>query len=200
MSTHLNSLLLEDGSIWDSTNPEATFLSQRLQLCESCRNIMASPENIRALSDTIRGMPGPGIRICSEPKDEASACSARTIALAVVEAHNQAERVSPRVEIVGKPTSAPCLNIDPSKVTFKFNASRDSPTEQRWQDISQLQLRYDKQPVPLLEFDICALPGMHTTTRFFCHGFWQLCSYRKDIRQPRLIHALDMQMTLRPNT
>lgn len=156
-------IFLKDGSVWDSTDSETSFLCRRLQLCQSCQHIMTSPENIKSLLATVRGMPGPGIPICSEAKGPTSrgpVCSARTIAIAAVAAHNEKAQSSPRVEVVGRPMKPPVL-IDPTRAAFKFNVSKGEDSgDKPWHDIKHLSLRYGNEPVPLVEFDISALPGV----------------------------------------
>lgn len=165
--TITHDIYLKDGSVWKDTDPQESFLYRELQICQSCRDIMASPENLRALLATVNGMPGPGLPICAKPRDGERLCSARAIALRAVAAHNREEQERPRVVTTTGNMKPPTL-IDISTATFKFNAWRNSSRKHAWHDITNLYLRCNNQPVPILDLEISVRAGMNL---FFQHPF-----------------------------
>lgn len=77
-------IILEDGTVWDGSDPEEPSLCRRLQLCESCRSLMASPERIRALRLNF------GIPMCTASGEEGGApCAMRAMVLRGVETWNK---------------------------------------------------------------------------------------------------------------
>lgn len=145
-------IFLEDGTLWDGSDPEEPFLHRRLHLCQSCRNIVASPERIEALLGKYM--------ICNgsregdgEGGDEVSLpCAMRAIALTVVEG------LKGGFPFPGQTGTKREDIEDPSKL--KFFLEGQARRGEKY-DITTVKLCAGRVGC-IMKFDISAFPGEET--------------------------------------
>lgn len=146
-------IVLEDGTVWDGSDPEEPYLCRRLKLCESCQSLMASPDRIESLKEGK-------IKLCPGSGDGTFTCSMRAITLAAIQKWNYHHQEL--MTWTGEPLRRRHLVKEPSQHTYDFGASSRGTRL----DINALKMRsptygYTRE---LFEFDVYAFPGM---TGFF---------------------------------
>lgn len=149
---HEADIFLEDGTLWDGSDPEEPFLRRRLHLCQSCRNIMASPERIKALLDKYMICDG-SREGDGEGGDEARLpCAMRAIALTAVEG------LKGGFPFPGQTGTKRGDIEDPSKLKFYLKGQKRTGEKYDITTVKLCAVRVDC----IMKFDITAFPGEDT--------------------------------------
>lgn len=174
-------IVLEDGTIWDGSDPEEPFLYRRLKLCQSCQSLVASPERIESLKACNE-------IICSGSEDGSFTCSMRAIALAAIERWNCKQREIMRW--TGESYRGRQLIKDPSQHTFQLSGiSRDRDGQgiesfcmgHPWLGFGDMYV--------LLDFDVYTFPGiaaflLHSTRANRFLGIYHKTTYTSSADDP----------------
>lgn len=143
-------ILLEDGTVWDGSDFEEPFMTRRLQLCDSCRSMMASPERVQALRA--------GFTMCGRPSTAGGAgarapCAMRAMLLSCVEEWNN--KAEDSIDHYDNVTSKRRVIEDPSKARFSIFALMHGRGDEYVENLLIFGLNGD------LAFTMYALPSKY---------------------------------------
>lgn len=152
-------ILLEDGTVWDGSDPEEPALVRRLLLCEPCRTVFANPERIRGRQETCLGIvrsKDSGMADLEgeeEDENEARPCAARAMALAGLDKTNK-QRLERFLHFSDSVSKYDLVQIS-SDITLALASCRKKGTDF---DVTGLGLSFGNGTFGL---DVHAHPGMY---------------------------------------